>query len=158
MARSLFLGKLEKSFGSSAYAARAFLPCIESCRRGKIDPYTYLRDVLTRLPRRRTTEFPKSPPPPGPRPSRNPPMPNRNWNPSHSISAATTILVAFKREAVFGVTLTFKRLDKRKMLWFDPFSWSIFIGSNGNRNASLPALLKSSTIGAILLSSHSRSS
>ena len=31
---------------------------IESCRRREIDPYTYLRDVLTRLPKMTTSQIP----------------------------------------------------------------------------------------------------
>ena len=32
---------------------------IESCRRRKIDPYAYLRDVLTRLPMLKNTQIPE---------------------------------------------------------------------------------------------------
>ena len=34
-------------------------PVIESCRRRGLDPYTYLREVLTRLPRMTNRQIPE---------------------------------------------------------------------------------------------------
>jgi hypothetical protein len=54
---------------------------IESCRRRGIDPYAYLRDVLTHLPMRPTGRSKTSPLKPGPRPNAR-----RLWQPPRNRS------------------------------------------------------------------------
>ena len=51
---------------------------IESCRRRRLDPYAYLRDLLTRLPAMKNTEIPEVTPSAWAKPSQKPTTKNRS--------------------------------------------------------------------------------
>lgn len=50
----LFIGE-----AGAGYRGAILYTIIECCRRRNIDPYTYLRDVLTRLPRMTNHQIPE---------------------------------------------------------------------------------------------------
>ena len=62
---------------------------IESCRRRRLDPYAYLKDVLTRPPGRPTIKSPPLPPKPGPNPKRQSSF--KQYHSCHSKLSLTTL-------------------------------------------------------------------